>query len=259
MSAKKAIVRIIGLTVALLGALCYPPLVMGSSTGFHLMPNALHVTESFRGAPITISGEIPEGTQAVVEITGPAHDVHLLRKGRRGGLWMSVGEVEVSGAPSVYLVASTASTLATGSEGTGESGYAALAKRVTFSGGVPPAEKPALFNQFAKLKESQGLYGVFPGALHVTPAAEGRARLEGQLVLPSNVAPGKYEATLSVFYKGELLNKQSLPLRVDMRGVTAFLAVLATKHGVLYGVLAVVIALVAGFIMGFLFKGKGAH
>jgi hypothetical protein len=259
MSAKKAIVQIIGLTVALLGALCYPPLVMGASTGFHLTPNALHVTESFRGAPITISGEIPRGTQAVVEITGPAHDVHLLRKGRRGGLWMSVGEVEVSGAPSVYLVASTGPNLPTGSGSAGEWGYVALAKRVTFSGRVPPAEKPALFSEFAKLKESQGLYGVFPGALHTTPAAEGRSRLEGQLMLPGNLAPGKYEVTLSVFYKGELLNQQSLPLRVDMRGVTAFLAVLANRHGVLYGVLAVVIAVVAGFIMGFLFKGKGAH
>ena len=41
----------------------------------------------------------------MVEITGPTAAEHLMRKGRRGGLWMNVGELEVQGAPSVYLAA----------------------------------------------------------------------------------------------------------------------------------------------------------
>jgi hypothetical protein len=241
------------------GVLWHPPVVVGASSDFHLVPNALHVTESFRGAPITVSGEIRKGADALVEITGPVRDVHLLQKGRRGGLWMSVGEVEVNGAPSVYLAASTDADL---SMNTGDMdcwGYAALAKQVTFSGTGSENDKTALFNQFAKLKESQGLYGVFPGGLHMAPAADGRSKFEGQLKLPSNVTPGTYQVTLSVIDDKKVSQQQSIPLFVDMTGLAAFLTVLATKHGVLYGLLAVGIALIMGFVMGFVFKGKGAH
>ena len=100
---------------------------------------------------------------------------------------------------------------------------------------------------------------MFPGALHVMPAANGSSKLQGQLRLPSNVAPGTYKVTFSVFNSGKLLQQQSIPLLVDMKGIAAFLAILATNHGVLYGLLAVGIALVIGFGMGFVFKGKSAH
>jgi uncharacterized protein (TIGR02186 family) len=259
MSGTKAIGQMVGLIIALFVAFWQPQLAMGITTDFRLVPNDIHVSASFRGAPITISGEIPKGANALVEITGPTKVVHLLRKGRRGGLWMSVGEVEVSGAPSLYLMASTDPNLPTGSENKGEWGYAALAKEVSFAGAVYDDKKPALFSQFTKLKESQGLYGMFPGALHVMPAANGSSMLQGQLMLPSNVAPGTYEVTFSVFNSGKLLHRQSVPLLVDMRGIAAFLEKLATNHGVLYGLLAVGIALVIGFGMGFVFKGKSAH
>jgi len=47
----------------------------------------------------------------VIEITGQTAAEHLMRKGRRSGLWMNVGEVEVEGAPSLYLAASTTAPL----------------------------------------------------------------------------------------------------------------------------------------------------
>jgi uncharacterized protein (TIGR02186 family) len=249
----------VGLFTVLIGIPWHTPLVMGAACDLHVAPNTIYITESFRGATINITAQIPKAAEAVVEITGPAHDVRLLRKGRRGGLWMSVGEVEVKGAPSVYLLADTARNPPAGPGSDAEWGYHALAKRVTFVGAVPSDEKSVLFGRFAKLQESLGLYGIFPGALKVSPAGEGRSKVEGRIVLPGNMAPGEYKVTLSVFKEGKLVTRQSLPLVVEMKGLAAFLTDLANDHGVLYGLLAVGIALVMGFVMGFVFKGKGAH
>ena len=70
-------------------------------------PDVVEIGAFFHGQEVKIIAKIPQGAQAVLEITGQTAVEHLMRKGRRGGLWMNVGEVEVQGAPSVYLAAST--------------------------------------------------------------------------------------------------------------------------------------------------------
>ncbi len=115
------------------------------------------------------------------------------------------------------------------------------------------------FNSLSKLKESEGLYGVFPNSLKVVGSSDDRSTVEGQLMLPSNIAPGKYNILLSVLNSGKLLDQTSLELPVDMVGLPGILASLAYQHAVLYGLIAVIIAIVTGFAMGFLFKGKAAH
>jgi len=229
----------------------------GSST-LHVDPDALHIRETFQGAPLTLSADIPKGAGAVVEILGATHEDHLLRQGRRGGLWMSVGEVTVQGAPSVYLLLSTSNVAAHSDSGT-QWGYEALGKKIKFLGSIPHDGAGALFEQFVRLKESESLYGLFPASLKAVRTSNGRATIEGQLMLPSNIAPGNYRIVLSVLNSGKLLEQRSVELPITMRGLPAFLASLAHKHAVLYGLVAVVIAIVTGFVMGFIFKGKGAH
>ncbi len=68
------------------------------NSALHVSPSTVHIRESFRGAPITISAEIPKSASAILEVKGAAQEDHFLRQGRRGGLWMSVGEVYYSGA-----------------------------------------------------------------------------------------------------------------------------------------------------------------
>jgi len=229
-----------------------------ASSTLRVAPNGLSITESFHGAAVTFSADIPTGTGAVMEIKGPTHDDHLLRKGRRGGLWMSVGEVTVLGAPSVYLVLSTPE-LTSGSDGALYVGYGVLRKQVRFTGAIPKDGVGALFAQFVKLKESESLYGVFPKSLKSVSAAGDMQTVEGRLAFPSNIAPGTYRVELSVFRNGAVLEKKSADLRIDMAGLPGLLGSLAYRHATLYGLIAVLIALVTGFVMGVLFKGKGAH
>ncbi len=223
-----------------------------------VVPNALHITESFKGALVTVSAEIPRGAGAVVELRGADQEKHLLRKGRRGGLWMSVGEVKVLGVPSIYLVMSTPN-LSVGKENEEYLGYGAIENRAQFQGNLPEGGKEVLLKQYLKLKESEGLYGLFPGALKVEETRDDQSTVTGQLRMPSNIAVGDYQIMISVFRNGKLLRQKSTQLKVDVKGVTAFLLSLAYRHAALYGLLAVVVAIIAGFGMGFVFKGKSAH
>jgi hypothetical protein len=246
------------LTGFALWALAAPVRATPNSSKLNVTPDYVHIRESFQGEPITISTEIPKGASVIVEMTGAAHEDHLLRQGRRGGLWMSVGEVTVKGAPSVYYLM-TASNLAGKSDAEPEWGYKALEKKTEFGGAIPKGGSAQLFEQFVKLKEEERLYGVFPNSLKVTETSAGKSKVQGQLMLPSNIAPGNYRIVLSVLNSGKLLEQKTFELPVEMRGLPGLLASLAYEHAALYGLIAVVIAIATGFIMGLLFKSKGAH
>ena len=71
-----------------------------------------------------------------------------MRKGRRGGLWMNVGEVEVQGAPSVYLAASTSAALLKDPPAGAVWGYPALKQQIQFAGRVEQGERKISWTSF---------------------------------------------------------------------------------------------------------------
>jgi hypothetical protein len=233
--------------------------VLAETASLKTTPSGLTIRESFQGAAVTVSALIPKGTSAVVEIKGHAHDDSLLRKGRRGGLWMSVGEVKVAGAPSLYLLMSTAPDLLSRKDTESRWGYEALHEQMKFSGAMPKEGESLLFAQFVKLKESEGLYGVFPGSLKIGDGTGDVATVEGTMMMPSNVAPGSYTVSLSVIKDGKTIDRKSVEFPVEIKGLPALLASLAQTNATLYGLLAVTIAILTGFVMGYVFKGKAAH
>ena len=221
-------------------------------------PAAVQIGTFFDGQTVTVAGTIPAGAQAVLEVVGGSADEHLMRKGRRGFLWMNVGEITVHGAPSLYLVMSTAKELLTKATGEATWGYLSLEKRITFSGRIETAERPLFMKQFLELKESEHIYASYPGALKVKAAGE-QSAVTGTLFLPTNTKPGTYKVVLSVIADGKVVSAARTDLKVEMVGFPALLANLAYQHGATYGIVAVVIAIVTGFAMGFLFKGGGGH
>jgi hypothetical protein len=222
-------------------------------------PATVQIGTFFDGQTVTVEGAIPAGAQAVLEVVGSSADMHLMRKGRRGFLWMNVGEITVHDAPSLYLVMSTAKELLTSATGEATWGYQSLEKRMGFSGRIETAERPLFMKQFLELMESENIYATFPGALKVRPAAGGQNTVKGTFFLPTNTKPGTYKVVLSVITDGKVTSSASTDLTVAMVGFPAMLATLAYQHGATYGVVAVIIAIVTGFAMGFLFKGGGGH
>ena len=131
-----------------------------------ISPAQVQIGAFFNGQTVTVSGTIPAGTQAVLEVMGTSADEHLMRKGRRGGLWMNVGEIKVQDAPSLYLIMSTDSGLLTAAPPTATWGYRALEKRLAFSrtGRVGGAREENRSRCFPPLGERSGrLFRRSPG------------------------------------------------------------------------------------------------
>lgn len=222
-------------------------------------PAAVQIGTFFDGQTVKVEGQIPAETQAVLEVVGSKADEHLMRKGRRGFLWMNVGGITVHDAPSLYMVMSTAKELLTSPPGEATWGYQSLEKRIRFSGRIKTAEQAMFMEQFLELKESEHVYATFPGALKVQPATGGPSVVTGQFYLPTSTKPGTYQVRLSQVTDGKVVNAATTDLKVEMTGFPAVLATLAYQHGATYGVVAVIIAIVVGFAMGFLFRGGGGH
>jgi hypothetical protein len=243
-----------GLALALAGVLP----AWAAAPVLTLSPATVKIGAFFNGETVAVLGAIPAGTQAVLEVVGSSAEETLMRKGRRGGLWMNVGKVVVREAPSLYLVLSTAKELLTAPPAEASWGYAALEKRITFSG-IEASERQEFLTQFLQLKEEEHFYASLPGALKVEPASGGESPVKGSFLLPTITKPGTYKVCLSVIQAGKVVSTASADLKVAMVGFPALLASLAYRHGAAYGVLAVIIAIVTGFAMGFIFKGGGGH
>lgn len=230
--------------------------VRAEPVSVQVTPDVIEVSAFYQGTEITVTGSIPAGYQAVAEVTGPAREEHLMRKGRRGPLWMNVGEVTVSGAPSLYLVSSTDAGLLSEDS---PWGLKALGQQLTLGGQVEDRENAMFVEQFLELKHREKLYGAWPGGLQTLPTGDGRLKVTGKFWLPANVKPDTYKVCLSAVKEGKAAGLQCADLPVKMVGFPALLMTLALEHAALYGILAVVIAIVVGFIMGYLFKGGGGH
>ena len=248
-------VAVVMLGVLLAGAL----MAQAAEPTLKVSPDNVQIGTFFSGQTLTVEGAIPAGSQAVLEVVGASADEHLMRKGRRGFLWMNVGEITVHDAPSLYLVMSTAKELLTEATGEAAWGYQSLEKRITFSGDIEAAERPMFMKQFLGLKESENIYATYPGTLKVKTAAGGQTPVKVTFFLPTNTKPGTYKVVLSVITDGKVVSSATTELTVAMVGFPALLADLAYQHGAAYGIIAVVIAIVTGFAMGFLFKGGGGH
>jgi hypothetical protein len=165
----------------------------------------------------------------------------------------------VTGVPSLYLVLSSAADLLAGNRINAAWGFPALIQRISLQGDVQDNEKDKFKQQFLELKESEGLYGAWPGGLKVSPAGNGLQKITGNFWLPSNIKPDTYKVCLTTVREGQAVDRVCLDLPVQMVGFPAFFMTMAYQHGALYGILAVFIAIVVGFIMGYLFKGGGGH
>lgn len=236
-----------------------PALAGGASPEIQVWPDVVEIGAFFNGHGVTVIGQVPQGAQAVMEITGQTAVEPLMRKGRRGGLWMNVGELEVQGAPSLYLAASTSPPLLKAPSENATWGYPALKKQISFAGQMEPGQQELFLDQFFQLKESEGVYAIFPGDVKLSGGSGDSQTVTGTFPLPTQVKPGAYRVCLTAVQDGQVIAKNCRDLKVVMVGFPALLASLAYEHGATYGILAVVIAIVTGFAIGYLFKGGGGH
>ncbi|WP_083456526.1 TIGR02186 family protein [Desulfosarcina cetonica] len=200
----------------------------------------------------------------MVRLTGPPEDRHLKQKGRAlGVLWMNLGSVEISNVPSVFLLylpkADAPSPAkrppAWQSLGLGLKGLAAKAAIV-----AADTDQATIFNEFVKLKEKSGLYGVMPNVVHYGPDDGIQKTFQATLALPAALPQGDYHIAVLAIQDGAVSTSAIQTIDARETGMPAWISAMAFNHGTLYGVLAVVVAVIAGLTTGILFKDKGgAH
>ncbi len=250
----------ITLAVAFVGTLAFASASGGQQSG-DLVQGAIAVEPDevlagmfYDGATIRVSAVVPKGTGVAVVCTGESQPLVLNRKGRALGLlWMNVGEVSFRSVPGVYLVR-TSEPLAD-LESTVEEpgvGFDALARECgSDSAGA------AMFDELVRLKESDGLWGVAEGVVHLQPAEEGTALATTDIRLPATAKPGVYRILVYTFASGgrELVGSAEIPIR--RVGMSAFIVSLAVRHGTVYGIMAALVAVAVGLLTG-LFFGMGS-
>jgi len=252
-----AIARILGFSVLLLG-LCWSAQGRAESFNLQVTPEVVEIGAFYQGHEVTVRGTIPPETEAVLEVMGRTGRQQLMRKGRRGGLWMNVGELDISGVPSLYMVMTTAPSLLAAANREAPWGFEAIKQHLTFSGNLQPNEAAEFREQFLELKESEKLYTAYPGALKASPQGD-LIKVKGTFWLPANVKPDLYQVCLAAVHQGQVIKRQCIDLKVQMVGFPALFSSLAYEHEAWYGILAVLIAIFTGFLMGYLFKGGGGH
>lgn len=242
-----------------------PPCSRAQERWIHCRPNLIRIKSFFHGAWVNIDGTCPSGSRVLVEVVGEDEKEILMKKGRRGLLWMNVEEVHIEGVPNLYLLLGHSKTsLATTSDKVdthdGKTwSYNQLLQRARISGpDVNEEEKVKLFKEFVNLKESESLYSILPNAIQIKPGRDGD-HFEGRFWLPPRVHPGNYEVRPLLIIRNEILRGSSAKIKVVRVGLPAILSSLALRQPALYGILAVLVAMATGLLIGLVFKRRGGR
>jgi hypothetical protein len=222
-----------------------------------VQPDVLDIGTFFSGGQVTISGEVPQGQDVIVEIAGPSADQQFDIKGRVGPFWMTRGKADLNGAPTMYALLLSADQGALQEAVSLGLGLKNLGGQVSIDAGERSPDE--LFDMFLELKKDEGLYVEAEGAITYAPAENGLRRFTAVYHFPRSTAAGDYTIKTTSVADGAKIAELSRSFRVNEVGFTRLVDDLATNRRLAYGVLAVVIALFTGAVMGVLFKGGGGH
>jgi uncharacterized protein (TIGR02186 family) len=256
--------RYVAIVVWAASLLCFPRLAgsQARNAGLLLEPPEVSVGLFYSGTDIQVSGDAPAADGLALVVTGEEQRADLKTKGRVWGLfWMNVGEVTFEHVPAFYRLVSSAELARLASPESlirAGAGYPALAAQSSSGEGERGGE---LFGELIKLKEREGLFGVFEGALRIEREREGMVAFSCTVHLPALAPEGSYRFRLVGFREGKGEGLAEKALRLQEVGTVASLKSLAHEHGLLYGIVAVATALAAGLLTGFLFDlgSKGRH
>lgn len=222
-----------------------------------IQPEILNIGTFFSGGQVTISGEVPQSQDVMVEIAGPASKGEFDIKGRVGPFWMTRGRAELEGAPSMYVLLLPGDQRWQQEAESLGLGLKNLGKAVSIQADGRSSED--MFDMFVELKKSEGLYEEKNNAVTYAPAENGNRRFTAIYRFPRSTAAGNYTIKATAVDGSAKITEISRSFLVDEVGFTRLVDDLATDRRLTYGILAVVIALFTGGVMGIIFKGGGSH
>ncbi len=252
---KTAIIAVLALALSGL-----PMALAGTAAGPQLSPPEVKITAFYNGTQVRVDGSVPQGHQAAVVLSSGAAEQSFRVKEKVGGvLWMNRATVSFDNLPMVYLLAASA----TGDAARDVDAALGLEHLRTEAHVQSNAQNhEQLFDEFAKMKQGEGLYSINYGALTLDQADSGIQTLHCDLEIPAKMPLGEFSVRLiDIDPQGRITEAGSKQLKVSESGLPALLSELAFEYGTLYGLLAVVIAICGGMVTSIIFRqgGGGAH
>jgi uncharacterized protein (TIGR02186 family) len=243
--------RLLPAMMALLICLCTAAaraqdLVSGLST------DLIQITSNFNGTDIVLFGAIEsmgeiaanKDQDLVIVIRGPAVDMTVRRKERIFGIWLNREQIQLTGMPGYYFLASTRpiddiATLPALQRF--RLGTANLEANVR--GAASPEEAAAFRAAAVRDLKREHLYWESPTGIEFLS----RTLFRAQIPIPAAVPPGEYRAEVFLFRGGAVVSAQSSPLFVDKSGFERQVYNYAYQASFAYGFVTVIMALAFGW------------
>jgi uncharacterized protein (TIGR02186 family) len=226
-----------------------------------IQPKNIRIGSFFSGETVSVRAVVPPGEKIALRLVGPTEDLALMKKGRVGGLWMNVQQVNFIHLPKVYLLWTSEPLSAMQ---TGEAPKTLKLDYPSFLSGTLPGkdqkEGSLLIKELIKLKEADNLYHIYEGAIRIKSLEKGTwDQADALLTLPPKIYPGTYTLELIAFKEGKGTLLHSSTIDVKLVGFPALVSKVAHQKGLIYGILAVIIATFSGLLIGIIFSSRGAH
>jgi uncharacterized protein (TIGR02186 family) len=233
------------------GAAKADDLVSGLST------DLIQITSNFTGTDIVLFGAIEPTEEAgpakdqdlVIVIRGPQLDMTVRRKKRMLGIWVNTEQVQLTGMPGYYFLASTRPLDDIASLATQQRfrlGTSSL--EATTKVRISPDEANAFRAAAIRDRKREHLYWESPTGIEFLSRTLFRARIP----VPAAVPPGEYRAEVYLFQGGTVASAQSSPLFIDKSGFERRVYNYAYQASFAYGFAAVLMAITfgwAGFVI----------
>jgi pyruvate,water dikinase len=238
--------RRLALAAALAGVLA--PAAVPAEPFSVVSPTRIAAGSWYAGTTLHVSGTVGASSQVAVRVTGPEEHRAFNRRGKIAGIiWGGIEHVTFEHAPSLYEVFTSAALGAVARPAEREQlqlGYDTLEARMEVHGAR--AEKREMIEQLVRLKETEGLYRVAPGAVHLGDVQQGRRVFDVDVPLPSGAMPGEIEVAVLELADGALAGRDDERVRLERVGMPAFLFRLAHERSGAFGLLAVFALLTTG-------------
>jgi pyruvate,water dikinase len=232
---------------------CLPASVGRANTLSTVEPITIKAGTFYSGATLHIHGDIGEGSQVAIRIKGASEHHVFNRRGKIGGFgWGGIGHVTFHHAPSFYAVYSS-STLEgmapPGMRNRLQLGYEPLEEQMGVEG--TKADRHLLIGYFVRFKETEGVYRIAPGAVHLTDSRNGQRAFDIMVPLSSNTPPGDLEVAVFEIANGTVVRSEITKVKLARVGLPAYIFRFTHENGVLFGLVALFLIVTSGLVVDF--------
>ncbi len=208
-----------------------------------LETSRVEITPYFSGADIHAFGSVARGGDIVIKVVGPEQDVTLTREVQYGPFWVSGGNVQVSGAPSLLYVYTTRPLADILPAMPADESLALEHVSLHMDPQVPGRASEDWRKAFFRLKEKERYYRLDDHAIKLI----GNRLFVADIPLPGSLQVGNYEIETLLVRSGKVIGRNVTHFDVRQVGIERWVWNTAQRQPWLFGALFTLFAMALGF------------